>query len=100
VQALLHRAEFVEAEARVEPGCVDTARGEEVDLVLHQRNQRRHDHREAVQHQRRELVAEALTAAGRKDRERRAAVQECVDDLLLAGAERREAEPLGKDAER
>ena len=76
-------------EARVEPRRVDALPREEVDLVLHQRDQRRDDDRHAVEQQRRELVAEALARPGREDGERRAAGEERVDDLLLARAERR-----------
>ena len=38
-----------------------------IDLVLHQRDQRRDDERQPVQRQRRQLVAEALAAAGGHD---------------------------------
>ena len=50
----------------------------------------------AVEQQRRQLVAEALAAAGRKHGERGAAGQQGVDHLLLAGPEVGEAESLGE----
>src|SRR4051794_6551477 len=83
-------------QARVEPRRIDALTGKQVDLILHQRDQRRDDHRHAVEHQRRQLVAEALAAAGREDGERRAARKERFDHLLLTGAERRPAEAVGE----
>ena len=93
-------AKLVRAEARVEPSGVDALADEEVDLILHQRDQRRDDDRDAVEQERRELIAEALAGARREDRERGAARQQRLDDLLLAGAERGEAEPGAEDVER
>ena len=40
---------------------VEEAQG--VHLILHERNQRRHDNRQSVQQQRRQLIAERLAAA-------------------------------------
>jgi len=48
-EALGDAANLVGAEARVEPRGVDSATGEEVDLVLHQRDQRRDDDGDAVE---------------------------------------------------
>ena len=84
---------LVGIEARVEPGRLDAASLQEVDLVLHQRDQRRDDDRHAVEHQRRQLVAEALAAAGRKDGQRRPAGQQRLHDPLLT-------RPKGAEAER
>ena len=58
-----------------------------IDLVLHQRDQRRDDQRQAVQHQGRQLVAEAFAAAGGHDAQAVASGQHGGDDLLLPGAE-------------
>ena len=80
-------------EARVEPRRVDALADEGVDLILHQRDQRRDDDRDAVEQQRRQLVAEALAGAGREHRERRAAGEQRLDDALLTGPEGVEAEP-------
>ena len=87
-------------EARVEPRGGDPAAREEVDLILHQRDQRRDHERQPVQQQRRQLVAEALAGAGREDRERGPPGEERLDDSLLPGAEGVEAEPRGEDLER
>ena len=48
-------------------------RDERVDLILHQRDQRRHDDADARPHERGDLVAERLAAAGRHQHERVAA---------------------------
>ena len=75
-------------------------RVERVDLVLHQRDQRRDDHRHAVQQQRRQLVAEALARAGGEHGERAAAREQRLDHLGLARAELAQAEALGEQAVR
>ncbi len=64
-----------------------------IDLVLHQRDQRRDDQRQPVEDQGRELVAEALAAAGGHDAQAIASCQDGRDDFLLAVAKRREPEP-------
>ena len=61
--------------------------GQRVDLVLHQRDQRRDDHPDARPDQRRDLVAQRLAAAGRHQHQRVAAADDVVDDLLLLAAE-------------
>ena len=79
---------------------VDPAPLQEVDLILHQRDQRRDHDRHPVEQQRRKLVAEALAAPGREDRQRRPPGEERLDDLLLAGPEGLETEPLREHFER
>ena len=90
-------ANLVEADARVETGGVDSLRCEKVDLVLHERDERRDDDGDAVEHQRGELVAEALARTGREHGEGGAAGEQGLDDLLLAGPEGVEAESLGEN---
>ena len=58
-----------------------------VALVLHQRDQRRDDERDAGQQERGQLVAQRLARAGRHHRERRAARQHVRDDGFLALAQ-------------
>ena len=70
------------------------ARVERVDLVLHQRDERRDDDRELGQHQRRHLVAERLAAARRQHDERVAAGEHGLDGRFLPRPERRIAEVL------
>ena len=63
----------VRRQRRVDERCRNTTSAQEVDLILHQRDQRRNDDCEAGPHERRQLVAERLTAAGRHQREHVAA---------------------------
>ena len=60
---------------------------ERVDLVLHQRDQRRDDDADAVAQERGDLVAQRLAAAGRHEHERVAARHHPLDDRLLRAAE-------------
>ena len=68
---------------------------ERVDLVLHQRDQRRDDDREARADDGRRLKAERLAAAGRQDDDRIAAGEHRVHRLSLQRPERRVAPVLG-----
>jgi hypothetical protein len=99
-QPLEDRPLLRRVEARVEPLGVDPAPLQEVDLILHQGDQRRDDDRQPVEEQRRQLVAEALAGAGREHGERRPAGEKGADDLLLAGTERAEPEALREHVER
>ena len=65
----------------------DAARGQAVDLVLHQRDQRRDDDGDAVVQERRHLVAERFAAAGRQDYERVAPLQHRGHGLFLQRTE-------------
>ena len=67
-------------------------RRERLDLVLHQRDERRDHERQVVAHQRRQLIAERLARAGGHHHQRVAAVQRSGHRLLLAGAKAVEAE--------
>jgi hypothetical protein len=84
---LHHVAVLVCREGRIEPAGGDAARGQGIDLVLHQGDQRRDDERHAGQEQGRQLVAERLAAAGGKDGRGRAALHKVLHHRLLAGAE-------------
>ena len=64
-----------------------------IDLVLHQRDQRRDDQRQPVERQGRQLVAKALAAAGGHDAQAVFSRQDGGNDFPLAGAEGRQAEP-------
>ena len=75
----------------------DTARRhalERLDLVLHQRHQRRDHEREVRAHQRRKLVAERLARARRHHHEHVAVRERGADRVRLAGPEGGEAEQL------
>ena len=62
------------------------------DLVVHQRDQRRHDDRGAGQAERRDLVAQALAAAGGHQHQGVAAADHVAHHLFLQAAEPRKAE--------
>ena len=87
-------------EARIEARGGDPVALQEIDLVLHQRDQRRDDDGRPLEQQRRQLVAQALAGPGRKDGKRRASREERLDDLLLPRPKRLEAECLSKRFER
>ena len=91
---------FVEVLRGVEEARADAERGERVDLVLHERDQRGDDDADARAHQRRDLVAERLAAAGRHEHDRVAARADVVDDLRLLAAEVVVAEHAPQDVER
>ena len=99
-QPLRHVPHLVQREARVDTRGRDAERRERVDLVLHERDQRRDDHGHAVQQEGRKLIAQALTRARRENRERAAPGQQGGDHVGLARAEVREAEALGEQAAR
>jgi hypothetical protein len=72
---------------------------ERLDLVLHQRDERRHDQGEVGPEQRRQLVAERLARPRRHHDEQVAPGERGADRLRLPGAERGEAEVLAKRGE-
>ncbi len=64
----------------------ETARAQGLDLVLHERHQRRDHHREVVAHQRGELVAERLAGARGHDHQHVAPADRGFARLALAPA--------------
>ena len=72
-QPLGDGARLGRAERRVQPRGGDAQPLQVVDLVLHQRDERRDDQRDALEQERGELVAQRLAGAGREHRQRRAA---------------------------
>ena len=78
-----HAARLAGLERGVVGGGADAGRLQRVDLVLHQRDERRDDDAGAGAHERRQLVAERLAAAGGHEHEGVAAGDEVLDDLLL-----------------
>ena len=68
-----------------------------VHLVLHQRDERRNDHRQPRLEQRRRLEAERLAAARRHHEQRVAAGEDRVHDLALVRPELRVAPVPGED---
>ena len=61
--------------------------GEHVELIFHQRDERRDDDGRAGQQHRGQLIAQRLAGAGRQNGERVFAVQHAPDDLFLARLE-------------
>jgi hypothetical protein len=93
-QPPLHLDGLVAGQGAVQPRRRDPPPLQVVDLVLHQRDERRHDHGHAVQQQRGKLVAQRLAAAGGEHGQRAAPLQQAVDDLPLARPELAQAEAL------
>ncbi len=87
-------------EMRVHGERVDAVRGELVLLVLHERDERAHDDRQARQHQRGKLVNERLAAAGRHDDERVRSTEHGADRLPLSRLKVRVTEPFCHDGAR
>ena len=81
-------------DARVEAGGGDAAGLQGIDLILHQGDERRDDQGQSVEEEGRQLVAEALAAAGGEDRQGRAPGEQGVDDPLLPGTKGGKAEVL------
>ena len=73
--------------AGVQVGGAHAVAHEGVDLVVHERDERRHHHARALAQQRRDLVAEALAATGRHEHDGVAATRDLRDDLGLLAAE-------------
>ena len=84
-RALAHRLPAIEPHRR------DADARQAVDLVLHERDERRHNHRDTVSNDSRGLVTERLAAAGWQDDEGIAAIEDGADRLFLLWAERRES---------
>ena len=95
-----HAARLAGLERRVVGGGADAGRLQRVDLVLHQRDERRDDDAGAGAHQRRQLVAQRLAAAGGHEHEGVAAGDEVLDDLLLVRPVLVEAEDVAQQGAR
>ena len=91
---------FAGIEARIEIGRAHADLAQRIDLVLHQRDQRRDHDAEARPQQRRDLIAQRLAAAGRHQHQRIAARRHMRDDLGLLAAEFGIAEGLAQQRER
>ena len=79
---------------------VDAVRVQLVLLVLHERDERADDDRQAGEQERGKLVDDRLPAAGRHDDERVATVEQRLDRFPLAGAEIGMAEALAQQRPR
>ena len=83
---------------RVDERRGDAPPGKAVDLVLHERDQRRDDHRQSTVDDSRHPVADALPGPGGRDRKNVASRKHRRHDLCLAGAEFIKAENLAQHA--
>jgi hypothetical protein len=98
-QLSLHLALLIRRNAGVEK-CRGHARlAQRVDLILHQRNQRRHHNARALPHQRRNLITQRLAAAGWHQHQRITTLDHMVNDGLLLAAEIRVTENSLKNVE-
>ncbi len=88
------------AQCRVEAGGGHAVVAQRLDLVAHQRDQRRDHHRGAGAQQRGHLVAQRLAAAGGHEHQRVAPGEHGVDDGALLAAEVVEAEHPAQEVER
>jgi hypothetical protein len=82
----------------MERSRVDASGAELVHLVLHESDERRHDHGEAGKQQGGKLEAQRLPRTGGHDRDEIATLEQCEGRLSLAGAELAEAEAVVKGA--
>ncbi len=100
VQLRQHAARLGAVERRVVEGGAHAVGAQRVDLVFHQRDERRDDDADAGPQQRRDLVAERLAAAGGHEHEGVAAGDDVLDDLELVGAILAKAEDRVQDGGR
>ena len=91
---------FAVRQRRVERGGAHAELRERLDLVAHERDQRRHHDRDTGPAQRRNLIAQRLAEAGRHQHQRIAAGDDVVDNLGLEAPERIEPENRAQDVER
>ena len=66
-QLAIDRTSFVEGQRRIQSSRRDAATGKKIDLILHEGDQRRDNERQTLEHQGRQLIAETLAGAGRKN---------------------------------
>ena len=71
----------------VDVSCMDTRLVERLHLIHHQRDQRRHNHRDPRHQKRWQLIAQRLPGAGRHDCKDIPPGEDLVDDLLLSRPE-------------
>src|SRR6266851_4409800 len=86
------------AERRVERRGPHPCLAQRIDLILHQRDQRRNDDAEPGTDERRDLKAQRLAATGRHQHQRIAAGDDVSNDLFLLPAEAVIAEDLAQHA--
>jgi len=88
MQPRQHLTGLLRFQRRIVEGGGHTVGAQRIDLVLHQRDQRRDHNADAAPMQRRNLVAQRLASAGGHQHKGIAPFQQAFDDLLLMGTER------------
>jgi hypothetical protein len=78
-----HAVPAVGGQHRMQRAGPNSAAVQLVDLILHQRDERRDHERRARQHDRRQLIGERLARAGRHHGEHVVSAEDSLDDLLL-----------------
>ena len=78
-----HVVAAVRGQHRMQRAGSNPAAVQLVDLILHQRDERRYHERRTRQHDRRQLVGERLTRSSRHHREHVVSAEDGIDDLLL-----------------
>jgi hypothetical protein len=86
-QAALDVTHLIQIQRRIEEGSAYAQQGERSNLILHQRNQRRHHDRRAGAQQRRHLIAQRFAAARRHEHQSVTATGHMLDDFALRAAE-------------
>ena len=71
VEPLIDRLQLTGIHTGIQSCCRDIQPIKLVYLILHQRNQRRHNQRQSIQHQCRQLITQALATASGKHGQRR-----------------------------
>ena len=97
-QVAQHLGRLLGRERGVQHRRRNAVRAQRVDLVFHERDERRDHDGRAVTMQRRHLIAERLAATGGHQYERAAPVDDVLDDLALVGPELVVAEDVAKRA--
>ena len=92
---------LVGVERRREERRRDATRAESPDLIFHERDERRDDHRRAVENDRRKLVTKRFAAARGSDQKHLTRpLEQGVDRFALPGVKRGETEPFDEHAVR
>jgi hypothetical protein len=94
------RHRLAPVQRRIEIGRAHAQLAQRIDLIAHQRDQRRHHHRHPWSHQRRDLKAQRFAAAGRHQHHGVAAGDHMIDDVGLLAAKGGIAEHRPQDVQR
>ena len=90
---------FLSLQRGIQKRCRNPAGLQRIDLIFHQRNQRRHDNRKPIAHQSGQLKTERLAATGRHQHKHIPPGERIANDLLLQRPELVVAEMLFERAD-